>query len=674
MGSMASDEDEAGKRAGVTSRRSGSGYDVGLRGQDALGTFEVGLAVDGIPGAGESLGLYVQAPRVGRLRVALSVTPEGVTRLAALDRRDDDGTPLPTAGMVAVDEGRTLRLQAQVKRYETALAEVEAERAQLARRAAALELERDEVLQRASALEAERDEVSQRAAALVAERDEVSERASSSTAERDEVTARAAALAAEREQLAERAAELQSQLAQANADHASEVEQRTSERERAQEALFVLREQLETEATELRGQLASAREALEAKESEAAAQREGEVAQLTQQLEALKSEQKELEAEAGRARSQVEAQENEVSLLTAKLEAAAAEGDGQVAALQAKLDAAQEESAGELAAVQAKLEAAQGEASAQLAALQSMLDAAQQEAGKSTSAQEEASRTSAEVTQLRAQLGRAQKKAEAASGQEGALREELRVLQARLEASETVGAGAALKLHEQKSALEAETSRLTAELRERDSKLSTLTIELKRASTGAPPKQTAEKLTAERDEARALARQLQANAAKITSERDEARNVARTLHQKMGSGEADGVRAELKEMRDTLIAERKIGAQLVTDKQRLQMQIDSLSRQLEAERSGRARISSERDELREKLSLGVKPKDFSREDTRPFELGPLRSTQTEVPVVPMPAEWTEERTEPGFKTAKMPARTTVKTDPMHGALAPKKGK
>ena len=85
------------------------------------------------------------------------------------------------------------------------------------------------------------------------------------------------------------------------------------------------------------------------------------------------------------------------------------------------------------------------------------------------------------------------------------------------------------------------------------------------------------------------------------------------------------------EDRDTLGAERQIASQLVTEKQRLQMQIDSLSRQLDTERGARARMTAERDELRERLSLSPQSRDFSHEDTRPYEIGTLQGTQPELP-------------------------------------------
>jgi hypothetical protein len=122
---------------------------------------------------------------------------------------------------------------------------------------------------------------------------------------------------------------------------------------------------------------------------------------------------------------------------------------------------------------------------------------------------------------------------------------------------------------------------------------------------------------------------------------------------------------EVKELRDTLGAERRIASQLVTDKQRLQMQIDSLSRQLDTERSGRARLATERDELREKLSLSPKSKDFSHEETRPYELGALRGTQPEMAAAQLPAEWGEESTDPG--TQPVTLRPTVRTDPLYPA-------
>src|SRR3954464_9365274 len=253
---MAKTEDDSGGRAAVKGQRAGSGYDVGLHAKDALGTFDVGLAVEGVPGAGESLGVYIQAPRVGRLRVAFAVTPEGVTRLAALERRDDDGLALPTAGLLAIDEGRIRRLEAQVQRYEEALAK--------------LELERDEA---ASA----RDEARDRAAALGEERKDLKGK-----------------LEAARENHAAALSKAENAVDGVRSELPQEKDLRVAalaEREKVRGELETLREELEGGTAKLSHELSEAREKLSALQSErdAMVQKAAETAGVIAEAEELRA-------------------------------------------------------------------------------------------------------------------------------------------------------------------------------------------------------------------------------------------------------------------------------------------------------------------------------------------------------------------------------------------------
>ena len=111
------------------------------------------------------------------------------------------------------------------------------------------------------------------------------------------------------------------------------------------------------------------------------------------------------------------------------------------------------------------------------------------------------------------------------------------------------------------------------------------------------------------------------------------------------------------EARETLNSERQIASQLVTEKQRLQMQIDSLTRQLDNERTARSRLSV---------------KDFAHQDTRPYDLGTLQGTQPEMQAPALPPAW-DDATDAGQTV--QTARPVVKTEPMGAVTTPaKKGK
>ena len=123
--------------------------------------------------------------------------------------------------------------------------------------------------------------------------------------------------------------------------------------------------------------------------------------------------------------------------------------------------------------------------------------------------------------------------------------------------------------------------------------------------------------------------------------------MARQLHARVAQGANAG---ELQETREALEAERKISAQVLAEQERLKLQIDSLGRQLELERTARAKTATERDEWREKFlgqstaNFPVQPaRDFSRQETKPYELGTMRQTDPSMPavVVPDPLDTTQ---------------------------------
>jgi hypothetical protein len=122
-----------------------------------------------------------------------------------------------------------------------------------------------------------------------------------------------------------------------------------------------------------------------------------------------------------------------------------------------------------------------------------------------------------------------------------------------------------------------------------------------------------------------VAVKLKAQSEKMLAERDEARGVARSLHQKLNAS-AKGTR-ELSDLNVALGQERQIAATLLKEKEELGLKIEALGRMIEQERNGRTQALSERDEWQSRfkaLARGATdvslPLDFSREQTRSYTL------------------------------------------------------
>ena len=145
-------------------------------------------------------------------------------------------------------------------------------------------------------------------------------------------------------------------------------------------------------------------------------------------------------------------------------------------------------------------------------------------------------------------------------------------------------------------------------------------------------------------EARDVAVKLKAQAEKLQAERDEARALARQLHLKLAAPK----KSDAADLQTALDAERQVAANLVSERDQLNLRLEALGRMIDQERDGRARALSERDEwqLRFKsLARGSadvsQPLDFSREETRSFMI--------ERPTVPeMPAARAEANTNPAI--------------------------
>ncbi|MBX7114514.1 MAG: hypothetical protein K1X64_09330 [Myxococcaceae bacterium] len=117
----------------------------------------------------------------------------------------------------------------------------------------------------------------------------------------------------------------------------------------------------------------------------------------------------------------------------------------------------------------------------------------------------------------------------------------------------------------------------------------------------------AEELTQERDEAREWVKKLKTKALDLLVDRDEARQVARALYAKTShtdasaSAEVQALQAELAALRPMLEGDRVTLSRQKTELQKVQLQVDSLGRQLENERTARAKGISEQDEYKERF-------------------------------------------------------------------------
>ncbi|MEW6434656.1 MAG: hypothetical protein AB1730_24420 [Myxococcota bacterium] len=564
-------------RAHITSRaRAADSWDAGLHAESDVGPIDVGLSVE--PTA---LGLVLDAPHVGQVRLALDVDAQGVTRLSALSRRLDDGTP----GVLQVADATTSR----------ELARLRARVQELEDRSGLLESERDEARARAALVMEERRELERRVlelkANLSARREAVQQSLQETTAQLEiEKSGRLEALA-ERERLRDELEALRAQLADAETGYATtraeadearaRVEQLDRELEDVRTARAALEEQLlasQVEAEQAAGALEARVKELE--QALADSQRRGD-----ERAEASRT-----ELETARARvtelEQALAEATATASRVAALEQTAAEGAAHVERL-AALEAALAEAQGQAARVselEASLAEAQGRA-ARVSELEASLAEAQGRAARV--AELEAALTDAQtrVAELEQALAEAQR---AAGEREAKLEEAL------LAARQSAKAGGSDALVAQ---LQAELTVATQQLHE-----SHEVVQAWEAALSTEQAATAE--------ARTIARQLKEQVDRLTAERDEARAIARQLHQRLaGKGEP---------------ATKEQLAKLTQERDRLALQVDSLGRQLEGERTARARAVAERDALREKLGdAGIR-------------------TETDIPVVSPPDDPTTE--------------------------------
>lgn len=533
-------------RADITSRaRAADSWDAGLHAESDVGPIDVGLSVEP-----EALGVIVDAPHLGQIRLAFDLDAQGVARLSSGVRRLADGREDVLQAGADRDHAR---LKAQLRALED--------------RAALLETERDEARDRAALVMEERRALEQRTLQLKAE---LSSRRDEHQRQLEEATARleieqAARLEAQagKERLRDELEALRARAADGDATLAAELERTRADAADA-------RAQLDRVTAEL-GDVQAARATLEEQllsqqgEAEEAAEKAQANADVAGRLEARVAE---LEAALVDAQAQVEA-------LRTQTEAAAA--------AQPELASARER----VRELEASLAQAQATA-ARAAELETALTQAEARTGASASALAEAERVKAARI---AELEQALADTQMASGAREAQLEQA-LLEAQQAAQAPAGDDAAV------GQLQAEVAALQAQVAESHEIVKDWQSALANEQTATA-------------EAREIARQLKLQHDQAVAERDEARGIARQLHQKLAgkTGEAPAKDQVLK---------------LTAERDRLTLQVDALGRQLEGERTARARAVAERDALKERLA------------------GEAVRTETDVPAVGAPGDPTTE--------------------------------
>ncbi len=503
-------------RAEVSSRITApDAWDAGLHAESEAGPIDVGLCVEP-----RAVGLMIDAPGIGRLKVAFDVSADGTTRLSRATRN---------ATVIAVDEARVLQLEGELDRLRRTSTAVQS---QLDAQVGHLTTERDEARDRAAILSEEGKEL-----ALVA-REAEQGLSSASAALQVERDARLATLA-EREKARAELDRFREELEGGSATLARELAESRVARDAAAQALEVMRARL----ADLEAQVAEAKEETETRDLALGTERDE-----RQRLEtALASVRAELGASAPAA--DLEAARATVGALEAELTTAREALASAVPATE--LDAARAQLAASVPATE--LEAAQQAIAALEAALASAAPATELDA-----AQAQLSAAMAATATLEAELATAREALNAAVSAETfeAIRAHAAALEAQLAASvpasefETAqgtiasleAALAAAGAPGEADAARARLTSLQAELASREESVSMAVArgDALQAELAASEERLNAEAVATR-EAREIALKLKTQSDKLLLERDEARAVARQLHQKMAgtrSGEA----------------------------------------------------------------------------------------------------------------------------------------
>ncbi len=579
------------KRADVTSRIAApDAWDAGLHAESDAGPIDVGLSVE--PSA---VGLIVDAPGIGQLKVAFDLAADGTTRLARASRRLADGRDAP---LIAIDEAKVLQLEGELLRLKRTLDGVQKE---LGEQIGHLTTERDEARDRAAILSDERKEqredlersqrkLSEATAALQTEK----ESRLSALSDRDKARAE---LDRVREELDAGSALVMKELSDARAG------KEAAESERGQLAIDL--DEARAHQGALEGELAEVRKKLSSLEDQLASEKAGREAgeAAAQELEAARAKIVELEETASRyvtSESMIAAERNDARARMAEVEEQLRE---EMKARELALTTERTERQ----RLELDLEQLQASHEEERLKLQAALEA---ERG-------ERSRAAEEVETLRAQVANA----EVLTANVATLQAEVDALRTQLALAEAAAADAAT-LQSQLTSLEADLARRDDSLRAAMERGDALQAQLAA---------TESRIGAEA----AATREAREVALKLKTERDEARALARQLHQKVAVA-GGGAAREATDLRTALDHERQLAANLVSERDQLNLRIEALGRMIDQERDGRTRALSERDEWQSRFKALAKggidtpqPLDFSREETRSYAV----PTVPEVPVV-----------------------------------------
>ena len=684
---------ESRKRADVSSRATApDAWDAGLHAESEAGPIAVGLSVE--PGA---VGLIIDAPGIGLLKLAFDLQGDGTTRLSRASRRLSDGRD---ALLVAIDESKVLQLEGELNRLRKTHDEV----------AGTLTTERDEARDRAAIVSEDRTELS---AELKATKAQVSSLTADLLSEKEQRLVNLA----EREKAREELKGLSRELVAARAaleergDDADESLSKIAALEARLRAAQGKQAELEAAAAELepaRAKLAEVETHLAEAQATAAEleQTRSKLTQLETQVQSLAAEldearsglseaqvrlasQSQLSAERDDARARIAALDDAVKQETEARELALATERHERTRLAAELEDVRtelqtarsalgisEETIASLRAnttQEAELETLRATAAQLTIELQTAHEAGVRlEGEKGTSADELATaneariRLESELEALRAstaELNEVQERLESELDARRAASADAAELQAQLIADLEIATAARAQLEAELGrakmsttlAPELEAARntaatLEAELARREEALSMATAraEAIQSQLAAAEARMGAESSATR-EARDVALKLKAHADKLMAERDEARGLARQLHVKLAApkqGETD--------LRVALDAERQVAANLVSERDQLNLRLEALGRMLDQERDSRARALAERDEWQLRFKALAKgntdvsePLDLSREETRSYFIE--RATMPD-----MPAAKAEAITDPAVPKKKGP--------------------
>ena len=668
---------ESRKQAEVSSKSATpDAWDAGLHAESAAGPIDVGLSVE--PSA---VGLIIDAPGIGLLKLAFDLHPDGSARLSRASRRLSDGRD---AELVAIDEPKVQELQGALGRlqraHEELMGTLSAEREERASASPSLSgATSDAGLDSTSAtltgeLADARAELDRLKAQLEVGGAELAEELIEAKAELAFATAQLEERGKEASDALARVAEAEVRLAATEGRYISSESQISAERDNARARVAAVDDAVKHEV--------EAREFALATERKERARLAAELEELTTELLAARAKQSALESEleaAYTARSQAETE-------LETLRGSAAEAAATQAQLLADLETAHTDrsqlqmevealkanaGADTQAQLIADLEAAytaRSDLQTQLEALRASSEAAFAELDVLKASSAEAAATQAQlVTDLQvasvtcSELEVELEKLRAGDATQTRLLTEVEYLrgvsadsgvtQAQLSAELEIAVTSRTQLEEELAAAVAARAHLEGELTVAREEYAQLAAELGNAKmsvtldpeieaslskahsrsdalqsqlAAAEARMGAE--SAATREARDVAVKLKAQADKLTAERDEARALARQLHVKLGApkkGEAD-----LK----ALIAERD----------HLTVRLEAMGRMIEQERDGKARAMSERDEWQLRFKALAKgnvdvsqPLDFSREETRSYFIE--RETVPEMPAATDPA-------------------------------------